>query len=109
MLQQDWFDAVSVDKEKYTATWRDELVSCLMKSEIGHVIAEEWQKTNKRPQLKAAVVGSLKKAGVIQGSDLGIASAIVGDDKKESKNFAIYMGMGKKGPIADWICNHVKD
>lgn len=109
MLQQDWFDAVSVDKEKYTTIWRDELVSSLMKSEIGSVIANDWQKTNKRPQLKAAVVGSLKKAGVIQGSDLSIASVIVGDNKKESKNFAIYMGMGKKGPIADWICNYVKD
>ena len=109
MLQQDWFDAVSVDKEKYTATWRDELVSCLMKSEIGSVIANEWQIASKRPQLKAAVVYGLKKAGVIQGSDLGIASAIVGDDNTDSKTFAVYMGRGKKGDIADWIFNYVKD
>ena len=109
MLQQDWFDAVSVDKEKYTATWRDELVSSLMKSEIGHVIAEEWQIASKRLQLKAAVVYGLKKAGVIQGSDLGIASAIVGDDNTDSKTFAVYMGRGKKGDIADWIVNYVKD
>ena len=109
MLQQDWFDAVSVDKEKYTIMWRDELVSNLMKSELGHVIAEEWQITSKRPQLKAAVVYGLKKAGVIQGSDLGIASAIVGDDNTDSKTFAVYMGRGKKGDIADWIVNYVKD
>jgi len=109
MLQQDWFDAVSVDKEKYTTMWRDELVSSLMKSEIGHVIAEEWQIASKRPQLKAAVVYGLKKAGVIQGSDLGIASAIVGDDNTDSKTFAVYMGRGKKGDIADWIVNYVKD
>jgi hypothetical protein len=109
MLQQDWFDAVSVDKEKYTTMWRDELVSSLMKSEIGHVIAEEWQIASKRPQQKAAVVYGLKRAGVIQGSDLGIASAIVGDNNTDSKTFANYMGRGKKGNIADWICNHVKD
>ena len=109
MLQQDWFDAVSVDKEKYTAMWRDELVSSLMKSEIGSVIADEWQIASKRLQLKAAVVCGLKKAGVIQGSDLGIASAIVGDDNTDCKTFAVYMGRGKKGDIADWIFNHVKD
>lgn len=109
MLQQDWFDAVSVDKEKYTIMWRDELVSSLMKSEIGSVIADEWQIASKRPQLKAAVVYGLKKAGVIQGSDLGIASAIVGDDNTDSKTFAVYMGRGKKGDIADWIVNYVKD
>lgn len=109
MLQQDWFDAVSVDKEKYTIMWRDELVSSLMKSEIGSVIADEWQIASKRPQLKAAVVYGLKRAGVIQGSDLGIASAIVGDDNTDSKTFAVYMGRGKKGDIADWIVNYVKD
>lgn len=109
MLHQDWFDAVSVDKEKYTTMWRDELVSSLMKSELGHVIAEEWQKPDKRTQLKAAVVYGLKKAGVIQGSDLGIASAIVGDDNTDSKTFAVYMGRGKKGDIADRIVNYVKD
>lgn len=109
MLQQDWFDAVSVDKEKYTTMWRDELVSSLMKSEIGSVIADEWQIASKRPQLKAAVVYGLKKAGVIQGSDLGIASAIVGDDNTDSKTFAVYMGRAKNGDIADWICNHIKD
>jgi len=109
MLQQDWFDAVSVDKEKYTIMWRDELVSSLMKSEIGSIIADEWQIASKRPQLKAAVVYGLKKAGVIQGSDLGIASAIVGDDNTDSKTFAVYMGRGKKGDIADWIFNYVKD
>ena len=109
MLQQDWFDAFSVDKEKYTIMWRDELVSSLMKSEIGSVIADEWQIASKRPQLKAAVVYGLKRAGVIQGSDLGIASAIVGDDNTDSKTFAVYMGRGKKGDIADWIINHVKN
>lgn len=109
MLQQDWFDAVSVDKENYTIMWRDELVSNLIKSEIGSVIADEWQIASKRPQLKAAVVYGLKKAGVIQGSDLGIASAIVGDDNTDSKTFAVYMGRGKKGDIADWIVNYVKD
>lgn len=82
---------------------------CLMKSELGSVIAGEWQIADKRSQLKAAVVGGLKKAGVIQGSDLSIASAIVGDDMTDSKTFAVYMGRGKKGYVADWICNYVKD
>ena len=109
MLQQDWFDEFSVDKNIYTAVWREELVKSLMQSVLGDVIAGDWQKADKRPQLKAAVVGSLKKAGVIQGSDMGIASAILGIRNKDSKNFAIYMGMGKKGDIADWICNHMKD
>ena len=109
MLLQDWFGEFTVDKEKYTAEWRDKLVSSLMKSEIGNVIADDWQISSKRPQLKAAVVYGLKKAGVIQGSDLGIASAIVGDDNTDGKTFAVYMGRGKKGDIADWICNYVKD
>lgn len=109
MLQQDWFDEFSVDKNKYTGTWREALVSSLMQSEIGSVIAGDWQKADKRLQLKAAVVYGLKKAGVIQGSDLGIASVIVADDNTDSKTFAIYMGRGKNGDIADWICNHVKD
>lgn len=109
MLQQDWFDEFSVDKNIYTATWREALINSLMKSDVGNVIAGDWQKADKRPQLKAAVVGGLKKAGVIQGSDMGIASAILGNKNKDSKNFAIYMGMGKKGDVADWICKHMKD
>ena len=108
MLTQDWFDEVSTDKEKYTTTWRVEMVSELMKSDIGIVIAEEWQKSNKRQILKGAVMGGLKLAGVVKGSDLSIASAIVGGNVTDSKTFANYMGRGSKGDIANWICDYVK-
>lgn len=109
MLQQEWFDEVSTDKQKYTAAWREKLVNNLMKSECGTSIADEWQKPDKRQKLKAAVAGCLKMAGAIEGSNLGIAGAIVGGDATDRKTFAIYMGKGKKEPMAEWICNYVKD
>jgi hypothetical protein len=47
-------------------------------------------------------------AGVVKGSDLSIASAIVGGNVTDSKTFANYMGRGSKGDIANWICDYVK-
>jgi hypothetical protein len=56
--------------------------------------------------MKASIIACLKEAGVIKGSDLSIASAIM-DDKTKSSTFARYMGRGKEKPYLEWVINYV--
>ena len=53
------------------------------------------------------IIGCLNKAGVIDGSDLSIAAAIMQGQEKDNKTFASYMGRGRKRPFFDWICEYV--
>ena len=78
-----------------------------MRSEWRDEIAEEWQKPDKRLMVKGYIVGCLIEAGVIDGSDLKIASLIVGDTDIKPKSFASYLGIGKKKPYCEWICSYV--
>ena len=87
LMQQDWF--------KLASDHRQELLTI-------------WQDPDKRPTLKGNIIGCLKMAGVIDGSDLGIATALLNGSDKENKTFAIYMGKGKKMSFCDWTCDYVK-
>ena len=108
MLEGEWFLKFRTDK-KYDREWIIKFVSALMKSEYRDVIADEWSKPERRLMLKGAIVGCIKEAGVIEGTDMGIATAIVNGTERENKTFATYMGKGKKCIYMDWILNYIKD
>ena len=112
MLCEEWFDKVSTDKKMYTRAWRETLVLELMKSEHGDYIARKWSDKTQRLQIKGHVVGALKEAGVLKGSDLAVARAYLGKEEKdlskEVKTFAKYMGNWQRWPFAEWIQNYAK-
>ena len=107
MLEGDWFKNFRTDK-KYDREWIIRFISALMKSEYRDMIAEEWQKADKRLSLKANVIGCMKNAGVIEGSDMSIAKFIVNGTERENKTFATYIGKGKKCAYNEWIIQYVK-
>ena len=105
MLQGDWFEKFRTSG-KYNKQWCKDFITQLMKSEHNSQIACEWKRKSSRLAMKASIIACLKEAGVIKGSDLSIASAII-KDKKESSTFARYMGRGKEKPYLEWIINYV--
>ena len=107
MIQQPWFKEFRTDK-KYDDAWIEKFVSDLLASEHQQELLDIWKVAKKRLNLKSNIIGCLKMAGVIDGSDLGIATALLSGTKKENTNFAVYMGRGKKMAFCDWICNYVK-
>lgn len=107
MLRQFWFNKLRTDK-RYDGEWIDSFVEDLMKSNWNQLIAEEWQKPDKRLSLKANIIGCLKVAGVIDGSNLSIASYIVKGDNIDIKTFASYIGRGAKRPFCEWIMEYAK-
>lgn len=107
MLEGDWFKTLRTDK-KYDNEWIIKFVTALLKSEHRDTIAWEWSKPERRLMLKGAIVGCIKEAGVIAGSDLSIAKAIIEGTDTENKTFAIYMGKGKKRDFYDWIMKYLE-
>ena len=108
LMQQAWFKEFRTDP-KYDHAWIEKFVSDLLVSEHQQELLTIWQVAKKRQNLKSYIIGCLNKAGVIKGSNLGIATALLNGSIKENTNFANYMGRGKKMVFCDWICNYVKD
>ena len=107
LMQQDWFKEFRTDP-KYGDIWIEKFVSELLASEHQQELLEIWKDADKRLTLKGNIIGCLNKAGIIDGSDLGIATALLNGTIGENKKFAIYMGRGKKMFFCDWICDYVK-
>ena len=107
LIQQPWFKDFRTDA-KYDHAWIEKFVSDLVASEYRQTLLEIWQDADKRLTLKGNIIGCLKMAGVIDGSDLGIAAALLNGSDKENKTFAIYMGKGWKMSFCDWTCDYVK-
>ena len=107
LIQQPWFKEFRTDP-KYDDAWIEKFVSALLASKHRQTLLDIWQVAKKRQNLKSNIIGCLKMAGVIDGSDLGIATALLNGTKKENTNFANYMGRGKKMAFCDWICDYVK-
>ena len=108
LMQQAWFKEFRTDP-KYDHAWIEKFVSDLLASEHQQELLTIWQVAKKRQNLKSYIIGCLRMAGVIDGSDLGIATALLNGTVRENKTFANYMGRGKKMVFCDWICNYVKD
>ena len=107
LMQQDWFKEFRTDP-KYGDIWIEKFVSELLASEYQQELLEIGKDADKRLTLKGNIIGCLNKAGIIDGSDLGIATALLNGTIGENKKFAIYMGRGKKMVFCDWICDYVK-
>jgi len=107
LIQQPWFKEFRTDA-MYDHAWIEKFVSDLLASEYRQTLLEIWQDADKRLTLKGNIIGCLKMAGVIDGSDLGIAAALLNGSDKENKTFAIYMGKGRKMSFCDWTCDYVK-
>ena len=107
LIQQPWFKDFRTDR-KYDDAWIEKFVSDLLASEYQQELLEIWKDADKRLTLKGNIIGCLKMAGVIDGSDLGIAAALLNGSDKENKTFAIYMGKGRKMSFCDWTCDYVK-
>ena len=114
LMQQAWFKDFRTDK-KYDDAWIEKFVADLLASDYQQELLAIWQDPDKRPTLKGNIIGCLKMAGVIDGSDLGIATALLNGTVRENKTFASYMGLGKKmiyskdSNYCSWICDHLKD
>ena len=106
LMQQDWFKDFRTDT-KYDHAWIEKFVSALLASEHQQELLTIWQDADKRLTLKGNIIGCLNKAGIIDGSDLSIAAAIMQGQEKDNKTFASYMGRGRKRPFFDWICGYV--
>ena len=106
LMQQDWFKDFRTDT-KYDHAWIEKFVSALLASEHQQELLAIWQDADKRLTLKGNIIGCLNKAGIIDGSDLSIAAAIMQGQEKDNKTFASYMGRGRKRPFFDWICGYV--
>jgi len=105
LLQGEWLESFRTSG-KYNNQWCRDFINQLMKSKHNIQIASEWKRPSSRLAMKASIIACLKEAGVIKGSDLSIASAIM-DDKTKSNTFARYMGRGKEKPYLEWIINYV--
>ena len=111
LLAMDWFNKVCMDKKRFSAEWRNQLIEDLMKSEYRDEIAEAWAKKELRLQVKGHVMGALAAAGVFSKKALAIARIYYGtgtDNTKEVKTLAKYMGDSRKEYYTDWIIEYVK-
>ena len=115
LLQEEWFARVCTRESEYNNVWTDSFVATLMDSEHGEYLARKWGNKNQRLMIKGHVVGLLREAGVIKGSNLAIARAYLGvsaksrdkDNIREVTTFAKYMGNGKCEPYADWVVEYI--
>ena len=105
MFEEPWFKEFRSDK-KYSLKWMEQFLDNLLRSEYRDEIADEWK--NKSLFVKGCIIGCMKEAGIISGSDLSIATAIINGDEKDNKTFAIYMGKGKKRSFCKWICEYLR-
>lgn len=111
LLAMDWFNKVCMDKKRFSAEWRNQLIEDLMKSEYRDEIAEAWAKKELRLQVKGHVMGALAAAGVFSKKALAIARIYYStgaDNTKEVKTLAKYMGDSRKEYYTDWIIEYVK-
>ena len=106
MFEKPWFKEFRSDK-KYSVKWIEQFLEDLLRSEWRDEIADEWK--TKSLYVKGCIIGCLKEAGIISGSDLSIASEIVKSEDFDDKSFAVYIGRGKKKAYCEWVRNYVKN
>jgi len=107
LLKKTWFEEFRNDL-RYDVRWTDAFVEALMASEYGEGIAQQWAvkgARGKRDQIRGYVVGVLKDAGVLKGSNDSIARKI--GITENPRTFSSYMGDGKKQPYAEWVKEYV--
>lgn len=107
LFRGEWLEMFRTS-ETYTFKWCETLIQDLFNSELKDALANEWSYRSKRLGMKGSLIGCLKYAGVIEGSNLSIASAILGGNEKDVNTFAKYIGKGSQKPYQGWIVSYVR-
>lgn len=112
VFEKPWFAKCRSDR-KYDLEWVKKFLEDLMKSEWRDEILADWRKPNMKKKVLAFILASLNSAGVLKGSGLSIASAVVPfadfDGKKNiPKAFHSYFSEGREKGYYEWICDYVK-
>lgn len=98
MFQQCQKDLVT-DK-KYDAEWMESLFRALLHSEHRDTLLSIWQNERKRDRLKGQILGCLKYAGIIGGSNMDITRAVKVVDESKFEAFSVYVGEGNNHGIS---------
>ena len=121
LLSRDWFNGYTTNATLYTPSWRSKYIKALMK-EFGTRIAQGWAgkgTRNKQNLIKGHVLGALKNAGVIKGSNTEIAreASKIGtlQTGNEAGRIANYIGHRQgndestQNPYLDWTKKYVEE
>ncbi len=109
LCQDEAFNKVRVNREKYTSEWLEQCMLKLMQSEHRDLIATLWSQENQRLKLKGGLIGSLLKAGVFKGSALNMARLYyhTTENTTEVRTLAKYMGDTDHYAFDGWIQDYV--
>ena len=107
LLKMTWFKEARTDP-KYSDSWIETFLNEFMASEEGNHFALLWRYEAKRQELKGAIIGSLKAAGVIDDTYANISRAIMKSDKRTNKTFATYMGEWTEYSSLSWVIDYVR-
>ena len=106
LMAQPWFEKMR-SRDVYDKTWIAQFLNDLM-AEYGEAFAKEWEVAKKRTKLKCMVIGAMKDAGILRGGYQTIAEMMELDTNLPDTSLANYLGMGKKMPFFEWICDYVE-
>lgn len=111
-LSNSWFDEYSNDRQKYTVSWRENMINDLIASEHGKFIIQQWQvqKHAKQYMIKMALVGALIDVNVLKlkttKMDL-ISNFGILEQKCKSETLSTYMKRDKNKPYLEWLRAYV--
>lgn len=94
--------------QKYDEDWFENFLNRFFESEAGRTFVLLWRHERKRTKLKAAFIGSLRAARVIEDSYANLGRNIMKADWRTNKNFATYMSEWADYPFSTWIIDEVK-
>ena len=94
--------------QKYDEDWVENFLNRFFDSEAGRTFVLLWRHERKRSKLKAAFIGSLRAARVIEDSYANLGRNIMKADWRTNKNFATYMSEWADYPFSTWIIDEVK-
>lgn len=107
-----------MNKPCSSKTWRDKFINNLMR-EFGENIANGWNgegKKNIRSKIKGWLLGDMKRAGLIDGTNAKLASLIYCDqnesetrDTVPSTSLEIYMGPSQGSPYTEWVKAYINN
>ena len=95
--------------QKYDEDWFENFLNRFFDSEAGRTFVLLWRHERKRSKLKAAFIGSLRAARVIEDSYANLGRNIMKADWRTNKNFSTYMSEWADYPFSTWIIDEVKD
>ena len=94
--------------QKYDEDWFENFLNRFFDSEAGRTFVLLWRHERKRSKLKAAFIGSLRAAQVIEDSYANLGRNIMKADWRTNKNFSTYMSEWADYPFSTWIIDEVK-